>query len=138
MKALTTAAAVVLALVLASCGGSSSPTAPTPPPVVVAPPAARLAITEPLVYTSCVNGLCSFRSRVRNDGDACAANISGENWIISAQGVEVGRARWSLDPATVLRPGESVAYTGDGMPQIVLNHLDGRFDSRFFFDSRPC
>lgn len=143
--ALSTRAIVILAMVLAvGCGGSGSPTAPTPPvatapPATPAPaPAARLVVVDVLEMISCINGLCSYSSAIRNDGDACAHNITGESWVVSAQGVEIGRARWSLPASTIIRPGEQVPYFGEGMPQIVLNHLDGRYFASFAFESGAC
>jgi hypothetical protein len=137
------AVVVVVAAITAAC--NQAPTAPsppvaTPPPVQAAPPppAANLAVRGTLDFISCENGLCSFSATVRNIGDACAANISGETFVTSAQGQEVGRARWSLPASTVIPPGQEVPYSGVGMPQAVLNHLDGRYSAQFFFDSRPC
>lgn len=144
--ALSTRAVIVVlaALLFSACSGGGSPTAPTPPvattpPAAPAPaPVARLVIGDALEMISCVNGRCSFRGLVRNTGDACASNIRGESWIISAQGVEVGRASWVMLSTTVMRPGDEVYYMGDGMPQVVLNHLDGRYFASFLFDSRNC
>lgn len=141
-----TLAACALAAWGASCGGSKSPTAPTPPavsapaptPAAPAAPRANLVVADAIEFESCINGLCTFRGLVRNDGNTCAANISGESWIISAQGQEVGRARWAMLPSTVMRPADAVYYTGEGMPQVVLNHLDGRYFASFIFDSRAC
>lgn len=135
---------VLLASLAASaCGGSQSPTAPTPPistpaPTPPAAPRANLVVADDLEFVSCVNGLCSYRGLIRNTGDACAANISGESWIVSAQGQEITRSRWSLPATVVMRPGDEVVYEGAGMSQLALNHLDGRYFASFSFDSRPC
>jgi hypothetical protein len=143
----TRAGLLVLALagLVAGCssGPSAMPTAPTPPPVATpAPttpaPTANLVTLGELEIMSCINALCTFRAIVKNNGNACAVNISGESWIVSAQGVEVGRARWSMLPATVMRPGDEVYYDGQGMPQIILNHLDGRYFASFVFENRQC
>lgn len=140
MKAISVLLVAVLGV---SC--SSSPTAPTPPVATPAPQptpapvaAADLVVSGTLDFVSCVSGLCSYMGLVRNAGTACASNISGETWVVSAQGQEVARARWAMDPSRVIPPGHEVYYEGDGMPQIALNHLDGRYFARFSFDSRPC
>lgn len=140
---------LIAALALTMCGAScssgtpSTPTTPTPSvstpaPTAPATPRANLVAIEGLDFLSCVNALCSFRGNIRNTGNACAVNISGESWIVSAQGQEIARARWTTLPATIIRPGESVYYFGEGMPQAVLNHLDGRYFVSFLFDSRTC
>lgn len=147
--ALSTRAAVVVAaavMLMACGGGSASPTAPSPPVTTAPPapaptppaPAANLVGVDLLGLDSCINGLCTFRVLVLNTGDACATNISGETWITSAQGVEVARVRWAMAPDAVLRPLDRMFFFGDNMPQIVLNHLDGRVQTSFLFNSRPC
>lgn len=149
--ALSTRAGVVLiaSVLLSACSGSTSPTSPTPttavtatpvaqpaPPVLA--PAASLVSLESIAVTSCINGLCTFEVLVNNTGDACAANISGETTVASAQGVEVARVRWIMPSATVLRPSEHTFFVAEGMPQVVLNHLDGRVRTTFVFESRSC
>lgn len=141
---------LIAALAFTMCGAScssgtpSTPTGPSSPvsaSVPTSPPVAlqaHLVVADAIEFLSCVNGLCSFRGLVRNSGNACAAAISGETWIVSVQGQEVGRARWAMLPATVMRPGDAVYYQGDGMPQSVLNHLDGRYFASFVFESRVC
>lgn len=136
-----------LSILCAACSGSApaSPTAPTPPVSTPAPttpaqptPRANLVAVDAIEFLACINGLCTFRGTIRNTGNACAVNISGESWIVSAQGQEVARARWTALPGTVIPPGEGVYYFGEGMPQAVLNHLDGRYFASFIFDSREC
>lgn len=136
-----------LVIGMVGCGGGASvntPTAPTTPAVATpapqpAPqPQANLVAAVGIDFLSCVNGLCTFRGVARNDGNACAVNISGESWILSAQGVEVARARWSMLPSTLMRPGDELFFFGEGMSQVVLNHLDGRARSSFSFESRQC
>lgn len=142
----TRATALILAALLSACGGGSgTPTAPSPPVSTPAPsppptpaPAARLAVSGPISFLVCIGGLCSFEGSIKNEGNACAVNVSGETWIMSAQGQEVGRARWQLPAAAMIRPGEEVRYFGADMPQIVLNHLDGRYFASFSFESRSC
>ena len=143
-RSVARAMVLFVALVAASCGDSRSPTAPTSPvsaPPAPTPPAvqqANLIVVGTLDFVSCINGLCSFRGLARNTGNACAVNISGEAWIMSAQGQEITRARWAMLPQTVLRPGDEAYYDGEGMSQAALNHLDGRYFASFLFDSRPC
>lgn len=141
----TRAGLLMIAFVTAAaCGGGGSPmtpTAPTPPvstPAQPPAPAANLVRSGSIGFLSCIDGQCEFLGQVMNIGNSCAVNISGETWIVSAEGQEVARSpRWTLPPTAVIRPGEAVNYIGR-LPQVALNHLNGSYATSFAFESRSC
>ena len=139
---------VMVSFYLAACGSPTAPTPAvvnTPPPVVVAPPVtppqARLEHRpglDSMTFLGCLNGLCRYEATAHNGGDGCANTVTGISRIISSQGVEMAASAWALQAITLIRPGDVFSFFGTDMPQIALNHLDGRLRTDFHWANVSC